>query len=222
MFIPDANQGGFLRFRLFGFPVAIHWFFWVLAAFLGGAFYADSPEELRKMLVRVVAILVSILFHELGHAFAYRKYGGRPQIVLHGMGGAAMSHGHFNRRQGIIISLAGPFFSLVLGAVFLVLALSSEIPSGSYTATFFSFMIVIGFVWALLNLLPILPLDGGQLLGHLMHGRRAVLRGQIGTGCAMLVGIVLFYLTSSLFNLLIFGFLAYQNYQATQRVRRGF
>ena len=48
MFIPDANQGGFLRFRLFGFPVAIHWFFWVLAAFIGGALDATSPESFRR------------------------------------------------------------------------------------------------------------------------------------------------------------------------------
>ena len=83
-------------------------------------------------------------------------------------------------------------------------------------------MIQVNIFWSLLNLLPILPLDGGQLLGHLMHGRRAVLRGQIGAVCAALVGIVLFYLFSNLFSLLIFGFLAYQNYQATQRFRRGF
>lgn len=222
MFIPDPNQGGYLRLRLFGFPVAIHWFFWVLAALIGPIEIANSPQGMRILLIWIGVVLVSILVHELGHAFAYRKYGGRPQIVLHGMGGVAMAHGHFNRKRSIIITLGGPFFGLVLGSVFWILAWVGALPQNPYIVVLFGFMIQVNIFWSLLNLLPILPLDGGQLLGHIMHGRRPVLRGQIGAGCAALVGIALYALSGSLFSLLLFGFLAYQNYQATQRVRRGF
>ena len=222
MFIPDANQGGFLRLRLFGFPVAIHWFFWVLATLIGPFQIANSPQGVRILLIWIGVVVVSILVHELGHAFAYRKYGGRPQIILHSMGGVAMAHGHFNRKQLIIITLGGPFFGLALGAIFWSFSVWIGLVENIYVAVLFLFMIKVNIFWSLLNLLPILPLDGGQLLSHLMHGRRAVLRGQIGAGCAALVGMALFYFYGSLFSLLIFGFLAYQNYQATQRVRRGF
>ena len=222
MFVSDPNGPGFLRFRLFGFPVAIHWFFWVLAALIGPIGIANDSKGMRILLIWVGVVLVSVLVHELGHAFAYRKYGGRPQILLHGMGGVAMAHGHFNRKQSIIITLGGPFFGLVLGTVFWMLPSLGIVPKNIYTALLCMFMVQVNVFWSLLNLLPILPLDGGQLLGHLMHNRRAVLRGQIGAGCAALVGILLFYLFSSIFSLLIFGFLAYQNYQATQRFRRGF
>ncbi len=222
MFVSDPAQGGYLRFSLFGIPVAIHWFFWILAALIGPIGIADSPEGMRILLIWIGVVLVSILVHELGHAFAYRKYGGRPQIVLHGMGGAAMAHGHFNRRQSIIITLGGPFFGLVLGTVIWTLLYCGFVPGNIYITALFMFTLQVNIFWSLLNLLPILPLDGGQLLGFLMNGRRAVLRGQIGAGCAALVGIGLFFLFSSLFSLILFGFLAYQNYQATERARRGF
>ncbi len=222
MFADSPSQSGYLRFNLFGFPVAIHWFFWILALLIGPISIANSPTGFRIMLVWIGVVLVSILVHELGHAFAYRKYGGRPQIVLHGMGGVAMSHGHFSRRQSIVITLGGPFFGLVLGSVFWILAEWNALPQNVYIGVLFLFMVQVNIFWSLLNLLPILPLDGGQLLGHLMHGRRSVLRGQIGSGCAVVVGVALFALFKSLFSLLIFGYLAYQNYQATQRAGRGF
>jgi stage IV sporulation protein FB len=222
MFASNPAQGGYLRFSLFGFPVAIHWFFWILALLIGPIGIANSPTGLRILLIWILVVLVSILVHELGHAFAYRKYGGRPQIVLHGMGGLAMAHGHFNRKQSIIITLGGPFFGLLLGSVFWILAGWSALPQNLYIGWLFVSMIQVNIFWSLLNLLPILPLDGGQLLGHLMHGRRPVLRGQIGAGCAVLVGVALFALSKSLFPLLLFGFLAYQNYQAAQGARRGF
>jgi len=222
MLASNPEQGGYLRFSLFGFPVAIHWFFWILAAFIGPIGIANSPQGIRILLIWIGVVLISILVHELGHAFAYRKYGGRPQIILHGMGGVAMAHGHFSRRQSIVITLGGPFFGLLLGLVFWILADWGALSQNLYIGVLFVFMIQVNIFWSLLNLLPILPLDGGQLLGHLMHGRRAVLRGQIGTACAVVVGVALFVLFSSLFSLLLFGFLAYQNYQATQRARRGF
>jgi Zn-dependent protease len=222
MFVSDPNQGGCLRLRLFGFPVAIHWFFWVLATLLGPFQIANSPVGVRILLIWILVVLVSILVHELGHAFAYRKYGGRPQIVLHGMGGVAMAHGHFNRKQSIIITLGGPFFGLVLGAVFWGFSFWINLQENVYIAFLFLFMMQVNIFWSLLNLLPILPLDGGQLLGHLMHGRRPVLRGKIGTGCAIAVGIALYVFFDSFYSLLLFGFLAYQNYQAMQRSGRSF
>lgn len=222
MFASNPAQGGYLRFSLFGFPVAIHWFFWILALLIGPINIASSPTGFRILLIWIGVVFVSILVHELGHAFAYRKYGGRPQIVLHGMGGLAMAHGHFNRKQSIVITLGGPFFGLVLGSVLWILANWNELPQNLYIRALFVFMMQVNIFWSLLNLLPILPLDGGQLLGHIMHGRRPVLRGQIGAGCAVVVAVALFKYSGSLFPLLLFGYLAYQNYQAAQGARRGF
>jgi hypothetical protein len=55
-----------LRFTLFGFPVLIHWMFWLNAALMGGALSASSPEQLRGLLGWMAAVFLSILIHELG------------------------------------------------------------------------------------------------------------------------------------------------------------
>ena len=50
---------------------------------------------------QLIVFFISILGHELGHALAYRSFGGSAQIMIHGMGGMAVSHGSFNRKQKI-------------------------------------------------------------------------------------------------------------------------
>ena len=65
--IPLPRQGGTgLRFRLFGFPVCIHWSFLLIAALLG----LGSPGVSLAVVVTWTAIVfLSVLVHELGHAF---------------------------------------------------------------------------------------------------------------------------------------------------------
>lgn len=67
-----------IEFSLFRFPVRVHWSFWLLAFFLGGGFYARDPDDWTRVLVAIGVIFVSILVHELGHAFAGRHYRARP------------------------------------------------------------------------------------------------------------------------------------------------
>ena len=106
-----------LRFSLFGVPVAIHWMFWVVTLILGlGGNRGATPLDFQRLLICVAVVLVSILVHEFGHAFAFRKFGGRPSVLLHSLGGLASSHGHFTRKQHVIISAAGPAAGLALGA----------------------------------------------------------------------------------------------------------
>ena len=70
-----------LKFRLFGFPIRITPWFWVVAALLGASF---SP---KTMVLWVAAVFLGILVHELGHAFAMRHYGFQPEVTFHAMGG---------------------------------------------------------------------------------------------------------------------------------------
>ena len=90
-----------------------------------------------------------------------------------------------------------------------------------YLATFLILMSYLNVFWSFLNLLPIVPLDGGQLLGHIMHEKRPVLRGKIGAFTALIAGIILLQL-GYIFAMIIFGFLAYQNFQAAERAKRGY
>ena len=104
-FRTDPNQPGTLRFRLFGFPIAIHWSFWVIPILFGAGGGGDPVEQTRSLLILVIVFFISILGHELGHALAYRRYGGRPSIFIYAMGGMASVHGYYTRKQKIVIKL---------------------------------------------------------------------------------------------------------------------
>lgn len=212
----NPSQPGTWRFALFGVPVAVHWVFWLIAVLLGPLEWANSPVGVKLLLVWVAVVFVSILVHEFGHAFAFRRYGGRPQVLLYGLGGLASAPGRYNRNQSIVITLGGPVVQLVLASVFYLWLKVGPPIENLYVGYLVVSMVRVNFFWAILNLLPILPLDGGRLLGHLMHDRRPMLRAQIGAGCAAAVGLVLFAYTNSIFNLVLFGFLAYMNYQAAR------
>lgn len=226
MISTNPNQPGTWRFTLLGVPVAVHWFFWVVAVLMGRPESADSPLGFQLLLIWVAVFFVSILVHEFGHAFAFRRFGGRPSVLLYGMGGLAFDHGRYSRNQNIAISAGGPAAGLLLGGLVWVLA-RWVIPAQTFSdsphlsALFFNLMWV-NIVWSLVNLLPIQPLDGGHLLGHIMRERQPKLRAQIGMACAAAMAFLGFAWMGSLFVALFFGYLAYQNYQRAQGTHRGF
>ena len=113
---PSPSQGD-LHFSLLGFPVRIHPWFWIAAIILG-----SSAREPVLVFLWVVAMLLCILLHELGHALVMRAYGYHPSIVLHSFGGLAIPHagGYDVRRPGpwgdMLISFAGPASGFILAA----------------------------------------------------------------------------------------------------------
>jgi Zn-dependent protease len=120
---PPPTQGD-LHFRLFGFPVRVHPFFWLVTLLLG----IGGQVKPAEALVWVIVVFVSVLVHELGHAFLQRYYGGRPWITLYGFGGLA-SCNDCNRAPWpqILISLAGPLAGFILaGLVVAAIAVSGH------------------------------------------------------------------------------------------------
>lgn len=147
-----------LGFRLFGIPIRIEPFFFVILVVLGfGAF------EGWFLLSWVVIATTSVLLHELGHAVAFRAYGHRPSIALQGFGGVTSADAQLTPGRGIVVSLAGPLSALVL------FGLPAWILWASGSVTTYDARVVLDQVlfvnigWSLLNLLPILPLDGGHV-----------------------------------------------------------
>ena len=88
-------------FSIAGIPITIDPTFFVIVAILG--LYGSS---LAILVAWVVIVTVSILVHELGHAFAYRRYGADPAIQLYGMGGLTTGIALPPKRT-IVVSLAG-------------------------------------------------------------------------------------------------------------------
>lgn len=186
-----------IRFTLFGVQVSIHPTLWLTLAFLGRAFFATSVVELMSALLFIVAAFVILLAHEMGHALVGRRLGGgQPSVYLAWLGGDCTNEtARMTRMQGVVMTAAGPAASLAVGLVaYLVLcAYVGSVDLGTYFSIsfalglmpaeavtsypalamfFFFYLIEVSCWWTLLNLLPIFPLDGGQIMQGLMKSRQ--------------------------------------------------
>jgi stage IV sporulation protein FB len=224
-----------LHFRLFGIPVRVSPWFWVVSLLLG---MGGGRAEPVNTLIWVAVVFVSILVHEFGHAFTQRYYGGHPWITLYSFGGLA-SCNDCDRSpwRQILISLAGPGAGFLLaGVVVAVLAALGRfdgfvldlipvrwVEFPNYRANVLVwYLLVVNILWGLVNLLPVYPLDGGQIareLFTLKNARTGIIRSlQISVGTAALVAIYAL-MQQSFWTCVMFGALAYSSYQALQGYR---
>ncbi|GAA2369803.1 site-2 protease family protein [Dactylosporangium salmoneum] len=116
----------------------------------------------------VVCLLVSVLLHELGHAVTSRRSGiGVRGITLEMLGGYTEMEREAPRPGvELLVSLAGPVVSLVLGL--LAAGAAVVLPSGGIAATFAFQLALSNIVVGVFNALPGLPLDGGRALQALV------------------------------------------------------
>jgi Zn-dependent protease len=208
-----------VRFSIFGIPVLVQPFFWITLAIIGGALNANSPSALLEVCLFILAGFISILIHELGHALTARRFGAHSEIVLQAFGGyAAYSGVRLSRPQGFVVTAAGPAVQIVLGGLlFLALPQFTEIPP--YGRYFFGILMAISIFWALLNLLPILPMDGGHMLDTVLGPKRRhiTLWTTIITAC--LIGVVALKFTNSILLPVFMGMFAWQAWQALRENR---
>lgn len=203
-----------VRFSLFGIPVLIHPFFWITLVIIGGARGGTSPAAILQIGLFVLAGFISILIHELGHALTARKFGASSEIVLQAFGGyAAYSGVRLTRPQSFAITAAGPLVQILLGVVlFVTLPLLPGLnPNGTY---FVVMLMWISIVWAVLNLLPVLPLDGGRMLDAVLGPERIRVTLWITIVVAVLAAIVVYKITGRYLFPLFLGMFAWQAYQA--------
>lgn len=219
-----------LRFAVAGMPVRVSVFFWLLSAFLG---YRFVHEGIQYLLAWMLVVFISILVHELGHALAARACGYPPRIVLHQMGGVTLYEPYHNytRKRAIAITAAGPAAGIALWlftlatTLFVYPLIGGALPKGvnDILAFMLSSLLWVNLVWTVLNLLPVLPLDGGQICRDLLSAwrpRQAVwYTAQLGTGIAALAAI-LFFQWGMLFAALLFALLCAQNFSMMQQANR--
>ena len=182
-----AATGRRPHLHLFGIPVRVEPFFVLIILFLGLGLYEGA------LLASWFAIAsISVLVHELGHAAAFKAFGASPSIVLHGLGGLTSAQADLSPPRSIVVSLAGPLATLVpFGIPAMALAMSGSV-TGDVGQTILNQVLFVNVVWAVLNLMPVLPLDGGNVMAALIdwvkpgRGRRAanvvslVLSGALG------------------------------------------
>ena len=236
-----------LRFQIANTPVRVHWAFWILCLIpaIGGR--GIDPID---ALIWTAILFISILVHEFGHALTTQGLLRIPsRVVLYSMGGMAI---HDSRRatvwQEVAILLMGPGAGFLLAGLFaltVVLAgydLTAQVDAANSMLHIWSPMIsrlndhadfavgnifFVNILWGLVNLLPIFPLDGGQITRALMvrYGRGDTIRNSLNISLvtAILVAVVGAVQWKSTFTAIFFAYLAFQNYQDLQGLnQRGF
>ena len=241
LFAPPSITRYDLNFTLLGIPVRVHPLFWLLAAV-----FASANRNLLVLLIWIAVIFIAILVHEMGHALLMRHYGHNPQVVLYMGGGLTISEPRpwgntwanvsLRPAQEILVSLAGPGVGFLLAAlIVLAVQLSGGMVNltliygflpypvvwlpfcGTYLNTIVMALLWVNIFWGVLNLMPVLPLDGGEVMHMILiqndprDGRRkALMVSFIGGVVVALFGLLVM---KSIYIALMFGFLAFQSYQ---------
>jgi Zn-dependent protease len=173
--VPGEGRRGLVSFRLFGFPVTIHASFLVVVLVLSG--FDPLDPDVAGVLAWLGVVVVSVIAHELGHAFVAAPVGGRPRIDLYMMAGlTTWQPSRASRGRRVAVSVAGPFAGVVLGVALLVLYGVLDPADGSLARSALLSAVFVNLGWGLLNLVPMLPLDGGQIVLALMPGRDDLVR----------------------------------------------
>ena len=207
-----------ISFSLFNIPVRVLPWFWLSLVIIGGWSFSDTKEGLLRLLLFMIAGFISILVHELGHALTAKHFGKRVEIVLEAFGGyAAYSGGApLGRPKTLLVTAAGPAIQIVLG--FLVLAFANRFDAISPQAMYFlETLYQISIFWAILNLVPVLPLDGGRLMEALLGPQRIRLTLKISMGVAIAIGLLGLALNLGFLLPIFMGMMAYESYKALQQ-----
>jgi Zn-dependent protease len=192
-------QGSIRLFRFLGIDVYLHWA-WFLIAIFEIQSRARGYSSIFWNVLEYLALFLIVLLHEFGHALACRQVGGQAnQIVLWPLGGIAYVSPP--QRPGAMLwsIAAGPLVNVVLFPVLGIILFAGSVTGLSGTSPdahqFFWILLFINGAILAFNLLPIYPLDGGQILRSLLWfavGRArslmiAVIIGFAGVGCLLLV-----------------------------------
>ncbi len=203
------------QFQVLNFPVKVHFSFFLIALLLG-----FSLGNVILLAMWVVIVFVSVLLHELGHAIAAEYYGRAPHIELYSMGGLTIStrYSLLSYPKEILISFAGPLAGFLLGGLIFGLVRVIGPISNSYVNFILGQLIWVNIGWGILNLIPILPLDGGHIMRNLFHwlknpyDERTPLIISIVFG--VLAAIASIVLLRSIYLALLVGWLTFNNYRA--------
>ncbi|HEY3144111.1 MAG TPA: M50 family metallopeptidase [Acidimicrobiales bacterium] len=215
------------HFRILGVPVRVEPLFIIVAVLLG-----YRLEPVWVVFAWVVIVFVSVLVHELGHAFTYRVLGQRSAVVLQGFGGFTIpidgGRRVLSKPKSILVSVSGSLAQIFLVGIPARIAWQSDWGQNQLNGYSFGdwefnitvvlyYLQLVSIVWGVLNLLPIRPLDGGHVAEELIGFETAC---KLSIVTAAVAGIYLMVeWDSSLFILIWMGLFAYMNYRDLQAGR---
>ncbi len=170
--MPSARQGSIRLFQFKGIEVFLHWSWFLVAAFeINGR--TRSYSSLTWNVLEYLALFLIVTLHEFGHSLACRQVGGRAnQIVLWPLGGVAYVDPPPRPGATLWSIAAGPLVNVallpLLAGLFL---LSRSLGWAQAMPDLYKLVravLIIDVVLLVFNMLPIYPLDGGQILRSLL------------------------------------------------------
>jgi Zn-dependent protease/rubredoxin len=228
--LPTEN-GSIRLFKLAGITVFLHWSWFLIAAIQIG-YRGELYSTLFWNVAEYIALFCIVLAHEFGHSLACRSVGGRAdKIILWPLGGVAYVDPP--RRPGATLwsVAAGPLVNVILFPISIGVYLISRRMGWEFThpnlAVFVENMCYMNFILLVFNLIPIYPLDGGQIFSSILwffmgQSRSlmvATVMGFVGVG-----GLAIFALwTESLWYFIIAMFvmsICWSGFQYARMLRR--
>jgi Zn-dependent protease len=167
-----THQGSIRLFRAAGIVVFLHWSWFLVAAYeINGRGRSYSSVAFNAL--EYLALFLIVLMHEFGHSLACRQVGGTAnQIVLWPLGGVAYVDPPPRPGATLWSIAAGPLVNVALLPILLGLGMLSRSLGWAETMpNFHQLLRTIAFInlsLLIFNLLPIYPLDGGQILRSLL------------------------------------------------------
>jgi Zn-dependent protease len=220
-----SHKGSIRLFRFAGIDVYLHWSWFLAVVFLVN-WGANRYTSYVWCALEYLALFAIVLLHEFGHSLACRSVGGRAdQIVLWPLGGVAYVDPPPRPGATLWSIAAGPLVNVVLFPIFSVLCLLARGAHPQFTAPdLYQFVTTLWWInlgLLLFNILPIYPLDGGQILRSLlwfMVGRARSLMIASVIGLVTVVSLLLFAIRTPWLGL-IGVFALFQCWSGLQQAR---
>src|SRR5580693_6713905 len=170
--MPSARQGSIHLFRFARIDVFLHWS-WFLVAAYEISNRKGSYSSVTWNVLEYLALFLMVTLHEFGHALACRQVGGTADtIVLWPLGGVAYVNPPQRPGATLWSIAAGPLVNVALGVIlFIVTSLSRSLGWAEAAPDVHAFLQAVwnwNRVLLIFNILPIYPLDGGQILRSLL------------------------------------------------------
>jgi Zn-dependent protease len=169
--MPTARQGSVHLFRFAGVDLFLHWS-WFLVGVYEIQSRAGRYSSITWNVLEYLALFLIVALHEYGHALACRQVGGRAnQIVLWPLGGVAYVDPPPRPGATLWSIAAGPLVNVALMPILAGMASLAGSPvwiSGPNFDGLLPTIFWINFGLFAFNILPIYPLDGGQIFRSLL------------------------------------------------------
>jgi len=193
-----TQRGSFRLFRFAGVQVYLHWS-WLVVALIEINLRSRQYGSYIWNVLEYVSLFGIVLLHEFGHALACRQVGGKAeQIILWPLGGVAYVAPPPRPGATLWSIAAGPLVNVMLVPILttlFLLARQSNMPGALPDAyQFIRAICFMNLAILIFNLLPIYPLDGGQIFRALLwfvFGRAASLAVTAVVGFIGVAGLIL-------------------------------